>query len=242
MKAVLYIGHGSQSHRSNEQFYSFIDKVRPLVNVSIQEIGFLECTSPSIEEAVAACVSKGASEIYVVPVLLLAGIHSKVDIPNEIANEQKHYLDVRFYYGKVIGPDVLIAEILAERAWEHGFNKAADKAAVLLIGHGSRASESELQLTELAQLLSKVLKSPHIFPCYLKQSSPSYKDEIRRVANLGYDKIYTIPHLLFTGIFTKRIKEMAGDISQEVIHCEPLGFHANLVHLIANRTKGELEQ
>ncbi|MEW9108107.1 MAG: sirohydrochlorin chelatase [Cytobacillus gottheilii] len=241
MKAVLYIGHGSRNSQSNDKFHAFIQDVKPHINAAIQEVGFLENASPSISEAVAACVEKGASEIMVMPVLLLAGIHGKEDIPEEIEKMKECYPHMLFQYGRELGADPLAAQILAERVQEKHFSEDNSKKALLLIGHGSRVKESERQLSELSNLLKAELNSQHVFPCFLKRSSPGYQEELHNVVESGYETIYTIPHLLFTGIFTKRMKEMAKGVSADVIHCEPLGFHSKLAELVVKRTKGEFE-
>ncbi|WP_282155490.1 sirohydrochlorin chelatase [Cytobacillus gottheilii] len=241
MKAVLYIGHGSRNSSSNEEFHAFIQEVKPHINAAIQEVGFLENASPSISEAVAACVEKGASELFVMPVLLLAGIHGKEDIPKEIAKMKERYPHMLFRYGRELGADPLAAKILAERVQEKNFSEDNSKKALLLVGHGSRIKESERQLSELSNLLKAELNSQHVFPCFLKESSPGYQEKLHNVVESGYETIYTIPHLLFTGIFTKRMKEMAKGVSADVIHCEPLGFHSKLAELVVKRTKGELK-
>lgn len=239
MKALIYIGHGSRTHQSNEQFSAFIKQIMPQIDADIQEVGFLESASPSISEAAAACAEKGASEILVMPVLLLAGIHSTKDIPEEIAKMKERYPHVSFHYGRELGPDPLAAKILAERVRSVYFDEDESKKAVLLIGHGSRGKASERQLIELGYLLKIELNSQHVFPCFLKEGSPGYQEELQSVVKLGYETIYTIPHLLFTGIFTKRIKEMTENAAANVIHSEPLGFHPKLAELLIKRTKGE---
>ena len=50
MDAVVYIGHGSRMVEGTRHFMEFMDKVKKEINIPIQEIAFLELTSPSIHE------------------------------------------------------------------------------------------------------------------------------------------------------------------------------------------------
>ncbi len=77
METILYVGHGSRSREGCEQAISFIKKCMSHNETEIQEYGFLELTSPTIEEAFERCISRGASPIKVIPLLLLTASHAK---------------------------------------------------------------------------------------------------------------------------------------------------------------------
>ncbi len=77
MKAILYICHGSRLKAAKEEAVAFITSCMNRVEVSIQEICFLELASPTIDEGFRTCVKRGATEIIVIPVFLLAAGHVK---------------------------------------------------------------------------------------------------------------------------------------------------------------------
>ncbi|MEM5594965.1 CbiX/SirB N-terminal domain-containing protein [Niallia circulans] len=78
MEAILYICHGSRVKEASEQAVSFIEKCMKINGFKgIQEYSFLELSDPSIEEGFQKCVEKGASTIYIIPVLLLTAAHAK---------------------------------------------------------------------------------------------------------------------------------------------------------------------
>ena len=60
----------------------------------------------------------GIKEIVVVPFFLFEGIHIREDIPEKIEGLEKKYPDVIFKFGKPIGADPMLAEILVKRAEE----------------------------------------------------------------------------------------------------------------------------
>jgi sirohydrochlorin ferrochelatase len=246
MKAIVYVGHGIRSAKGNDQFLSFMKETIQEVDIPIQEVGFLESFPPTSEQAIANAVRKGATEICLMPVLLLMGVHAKFDLPALIDLASKKYPHVRFSYGKPLGPDPIAAKILANRLVEKGFNRM-EHSAVLLTGHGSRVKETAIQFGELTDLLKIEMGFDTVFPCYLKSNSPLFIDALQRLLLLRYDKIYVLPYLLFSGGYTEIMKRMADNIvknasNSEIIHCESLRFHYLLRSLLVKRVQESLRQ
>ena len=70
MKAILFIGHGSRLAEGNEEIRTFIQQMEPSIDNSyIVETCFLEFEAPNIPTGIAACVAKGATEIYAIPII-----------------------------------------------------------------------------------------------------------------------------------------------------------------------------
>lgn len=95
MKAILYIGHGTRSKKGAEEAKTFIERVMNRVNIPIQELSFLELTDPLIEEGFQRCVERGATDITVVPLFLLAAGHIKQDIPDALSSLKLKYPDIQ---------------------------------------------------------------------------------------------------------------------------------------------------
>lgn len=235
MEAILYIGHGSRSESSNTHFRNFIHGCMEYIDVPIQETAFLELASPSIEEAVESAVRRGAVKITALPVLLSAGIHAEVDIPEAISAVGKNYPDIEFIMGKHIGVDDLIIEILADRLNEKGFGQPED--AVLLVSHGSRNKRAAEEFGVLSEELKNILGSESVYPCFQKENKPSFDTELERVAMLPFKRVFIIPYLLFAGKLLEIMEERASRISagKKIIFCDPVGFDKRLVEILARR-------
>lgn len=83
-QGIVLVAHGSRDpewSRPFERLAAALEKKLPAVAVALC---YLE-HGPSLEEALAALVAKGAGAIRVVPVFLGAGGHVKQDIPDLIA-------------------------------------------------------------------------------------------------------------------------------------------------------------
>ncbi len=97
MKAILFVGHGSRLAAGNDEVRTFIEQMTPRIDEQfLVETCFLEFASPNIEEGITNCVKKGATEVHVIPIILLHAGHSKLHIPAGIEHAREHYPTV-FY-------------------------------------------------------------------------------------------------------------------------------------------------
>ena len=81
MRGVVLFAHGSRDPEWARPFEDIRDRVRarrPELPVSL---AYLEAMRPSLEEAVADLVARGASSITVFPLFLAQGGHLKHDVP-----------------------------------------------------------------------------------------------------------------------------------------------------------------
>ena len=117
MSALIVLGHGSRNAAATEQFNVVVEELRSRQDDPVYA-AFMELAEPSLPDAVAEAVSAGASEVVVQPCFLFDGNHIRRDIPELLAGLAAQYLDVSFKFGRPIGPDVRVADILLERAGE----------------------------------------------------------------------------------------------------------------------------
>jgi sirohydrochlorin ferrochelatase/sirohydrochlorin cobaltochelatase len=225
MEAIIYIAHGSRREAANEKFSIFIKKVMEQSTATIQAYGYLEHAEPSINQAIERCIEQGADVIKVVPVFLLPGIHANIDIPVEL----EKYQNIVCHYGKPLGVDDIMTEILVTRLSEAGFAKREDET-VLLVGHGSRVPEAAVEFEKLAKRLAKKIGSA-VHTAYLT-TSPFYHERAERL--LG-QKVYILPYFLFSGGYSVKMKREL-DKTDGMIFCSPVGFDGKLISLIEKRT------
>jgi precorrin-3B C17-methyltransferase len=115
MKTVLLVGHGSRVAEGNDELRAFADSLaRRRPELKFQTC-FIELAGPSIAKGIENCVNGGATEIYVVPIILFAAGHSKLDIPMAIDQAKAKYPGVEFIYGRPLGVQDKALEILLDR-------------------------------------------------------------------------------------------------------------------------------
>ncbi|WP_342511871.1 sirohydrochlorin chelatase [Sporosarcina sp. FSL K6-1522] len=237
MQAILYVGHGSRIAAGAEEAIQFIERTRAMIAVPIQEICFLELTSPNIEEGIARCVERGATKIAVVPILLLTAHHANEDIPFEIEVGKIMYPDVAFTYGKAFGVHPKIVASLVDRVMEQKI-EIADDAQVLLVGRGSSDPAVKQDLTAIARLLGEQYPFRQVDVCFLYGATPSFDEALQQLWQTGGKQVFIIPYLLFTGILRRGIeKKIAQQVTgnQQFILCASLGYHQSIQDVLIER-------
>ncbi len=238
MEAVLYIGHGSRVREGVQEVHTFINKAKPSIFASIQEVCFLELAQPDIVTGITNCIKKGATMVYIIPLLLLTAVHAKRDIPAEINKAKQLYPHIHFHYGRPFGVHSKMTESLWDRIQEQSVELIKD-SSVLLIGRGSSDPAVKKDLTKIATELKQLHPFQRIDVCFMYGASPSFEEGLNNVFKSLHQQVFIIPYLLFTGILknriSKRIEELQKETDQQLILCESLGYHSNLVDVLVER-------
>lgn len=118
MKAILIMAHGSREKKTLDTLEKITEMaMKQLPNVLIER-AYMEFCDVNLEKGLDILVSKGATEIVVVPYFLFEGIHIRKDIPEEINEYLEKHPDITVTMGKTLGADPRLADILADRIRE----------------------------------------------------------------------------------------------------------------------------
>ena len=115
--ALIVLGHGSRNAAATEQFNEVVGQLRARRDEPVYP-AFMELAEPSLADAVAEAVAAGAGEVVVQPCFLFDGNHIRRDIPELLAGLAGEYPEVVFSFGRPLGPDARVADILLEHAGE----------------------------------------------------------------------------------------------------------------------------
>lgn len=114
-RALLVMVHGSPRPIANAEMFRVVEIVKERGAFPIVEVGFMECNEPTIPEAIATCVEKGATEVVAVPYFLHTGKHVADDLPTLIEEAMAQYPEVTFRMGDYLGRSERLTEILWDR-------------------------------------------------------------------------------------------------------------------------------
>jgi sirohydrochlorin ferrochelatase len=97
MKALLLIAHGSRKTNSNQEVADLADKLKQQ-DSTFERVahGFLELTTPKVDQAVEELIAAGATNITILPYFLAAGMHVSEDLPELLAQAKASYPHVTF--------------------------------------------------------------------------------------------------------------------------------------------------
>lgn len=116
--AVIVIDHGSKRDAANAMLFDIIAQYRAVTGVSIVEGAHMELASPTLEDAVQACIQQGASQIVVHPYFLAPGRHSTGDIPTMVAEVAARHPQVPLHVSQPLGVAPELATVMQRRILE----------------------------------------------------------------------------------------------------------------------------
>ena len=114
MKGTLLLAHGSRRAETEQTMLSIVRQGRELVDGEV-EAAFLQFSDTDLETGLNTLVSRGVTDIAIVPYFLFAGVHILEDIPAELAEYQEHHPGITLRFGTTLGDDERLAQIVADR-------------------------------------------------------------------------------------------------------------------------------
>lgn len=241
MRGVLYVSHGSRVAEATAEAIEFIEDVQRKIDIPLQEVCFLELAEPTVAQGIEILVKKGATEISVVPVLLLSAGHYFKDIPAELEKVKAQLPEVTFTYGQPLGVQSRLTHILKERIDETNITPN-DDAKILVVGRGSYNPQTKIDIEAIAAELGSITGYKDIGVCYLAACKPSFEEALSSALDSEYSQIFIVPYIWFTGILEKHIRKTVDDSKThgDIILCDYLGHHETMKEALKDRVNETL--
>ena len=114
-RGILLVDHGSRREQANAQLEMLAEEIRARLPDEVVRVAHLEVATPSIAEAVDACVAAGVDDLVVHPFFLGPGRHSAVDIPEQVAAAGSRHPGLRFRISEPLGLHPGIIDAILDR-------------------------------------------------------------------------------------------------------------------------------
>jgi sirohydrochlorin ferrochelatase len=206
---MVVVAHGTVAARGLATVEAVVDRLREARPGVAARLCYVDVARPRLGDVLATL--DGAA--VVVPLLLSSGYHVRRDIPAALAAHPR----VPAVLARPLGPDPLLAEALADRLRQAGWDGGGP---VVLATAGSREPAAAADVETMAGLLASLLAVPvlpasaHDVPALVRRLSP-------RPAVASY--------LVADGQFARRVAA-AGALT-----AAPVGAHPALVQLVLQR-------
>ena len=121
--------------------------------------------------------------------------------------------------------------------------QGARRAALLLIGHGSRIASANRLLRDLARGLRTILPGRAVEIAYLEAAAPDIREGIDRCVARGATRILIVPYFLYLGGHVRRDLPKAAAAARrrhaglEVRIAAHLGLDRRLLAIVADRSR-----
>ncbi|AQY50594.1 cobalamin (vitamin B12) biosynthesis CbiX protein [Listeria weihenstephanensis FSL R9-0317] len=237
MRAIIYIGNGTQLAEGNAEFRTFINQIKTKRPETIQELGFLHMSYPTIEIACEKAIIAGADELIVVPVFLFSATNIKHEIPKILQSLKHKHPTITIKMTETFGFDPEIISLAKEIILQTSID-TTNSEAVLLVGLGSeRDEEPAKRLYSVAQLLESQLHIP-VFHSEI-MGEPAFSNKLEEIIP-RYEKVFILPYFLFTGAHVVAIDQARLHLQKiypncQTVLCESFHYHPLLEQAILHK-------
>ncbi|QBQ39219.1 hypothetical protein E1742_01345 [Pseudoduganella plicata] len=247
---IVVAGHGSRDPDAVREFEALVALVRQRAPDDIVTHGYLEFASPTIAEAAAANVERGARQVALVPGVLLAARHAKNDMPAEMQALARDFPDVDFHFGAPMSLDPKLLQLAQERIVEAEAMSPEtvrrSETCLVVVGRGTTDPDANGEVAKLARMLEEGMGFGAVMVCYSGTAQPLVADGLRRAARLGYRRLVVLPFFLFDGVLVKRIYNAADELAQrepgvEVLKARYFGVHPLVADVMIDRAREAIE-
>ena len=114
MLGVVVVDHGSRRAEANEAFLALVQRFAAHSGFEIVEAAHMELAAPTLDDAFARAVARGATEIVVHPCFLLPGRHWNEDIPRLCEAASKAHGSVSWKMTGPLGDSPQLLEAIRE--------------------------------------------------------------------------------------------------------------------------------
>jgi sirohydrochlorin cobaltochelatase len=232
--AYLLVSHGSRDPRPHLAIDQLADRLRlhleaisPAKSPILVGTAQLElATTPlhlQISDFACQCTEIGISQIVILPLFLIPGVHVMEDIPAEVilATEKIGNL-VKLIIAPFLGADPNFADLF-------GANRSILPSQSIILAHGSRKAEGNAIVEQLANRLDLTAAYWSV--------APNLADTVAKLVATGATEIGILPYFLFTGGITDAIEKLVSELRVQYPQVqlrlgEPIGNNPELINTI----------
>lgn len=207
-ETILLVGHGSRAadgNREIEQFAQLWRKRQPAWRIELCFIEFAEV----LLDAGLTKAAQGAQRVIVVPLILNAAGHVKMEIPAHIAAARRRHPGTEFVYARHLGAVEPLLQILKRNLRQAMLALDAPDpktTGVILLGRGSSDRVANGEVAKMARWLHEETGHDLVDIAFTGITHPRLETVVQRHSRIGMTQTVVLPYYLFTGTLIERIQ------------------------------------
>ncbi len=204
---VLLVGHGSREKSGNDEIERFAAQWRVRHPDWRIDVCFIEFAEVMLEEGMRRA-AHGSQRVLIVPLILNAAGHVKMDIPEHIAEARAEHPHVQFLYAPhLMACDPILA--ILKRQLRAAMNRLdmpdPTTTGVVLLGRGSSDRAANGDMAKMARWLMEDTDHELVELAFTGITWPRLERAVQRQVILGMRQIVVLPYYLYTGTLMQRI-------------------------------------
>jgi sirohydrochlorin cobaltochelatase len=205
---LLLVGHGSRNQDGNDEILHFTGHWREQHPDWRIEVCFIEYADVLLDEGLDRAAANSA-QVLVIPIILNAAGHVKMEIPAAIEEARARHPGVTFVAARHLGMGPEILAILQTQLT--GLMKQLAMpdpltTGVILLGRGSSDAGANGELAKMARWVYEQNDHELVDLAFTGITWPRLETVVQRQVRLGMKQICIVPVYLFTGVLIERIK------------------------------------
>jgi|HubBroStandDraft_5_1064220.scaffolds.fasta_scaffold252663_2 sirohydrochlorin ferrochelatase len=227
-ESLIAVAHGSKDPRAAACVDELMSLVRSRYLGSEVQVrtAYLGHAAPLLPQVLSS-VGPGR-RVTVLPLLLTAAYHSKVDIPRMLARSPH-----RVTYASPLGPHPLLRRALTRRLHEADVRDHA-RTSVVLAAAGSSDPEANAAIGQLATRWQAEAGWRSVTPAYASAAGPTVTEAVDALRRGGARQVAVATYLLAPGFFADRIRHEAITAGAVAVSAA-LGAAPEVAEVIADR-------
>ena len=212
--AILLVGHGSREKSGNDEIEAFAQQWRVSQPAWRIEVCFIEFSEITMSEGLRRA-AHGSQRVLVVPLILNAAGHVKMDIPQAIDGARLKFPQVQFLYAPHLSACDHILSILKRRL--KGAMQALDMpdpqtTGVVILGRGSSDRQANGDMAKMARWVMEETDHELVDLAFTGITWPRLEKAVQRQSLLGMTQVVVLPYYLFNGTLVERITKQVANL------------------------------
>jgi len=213
----VLVAHGTRKAHGVTMIGDLADRVGSMLGARVHT-AFVDVLGPSPADVLRSLDGPAV----LVPAFLAGGYHVRTDIPAHVAASAHPDVVVT----DPLGPSAQLVRVMTDRMMNAGW-RPTDSVVMAAAGTSDPGAQRDLRVT--AALLSAAI-GKRVELAYAATGEPRVADAVAELRARGARRVVVASYLLADGLFQDRLRASGADVVTE-----PLGTHAGVVRLIANR-------
>lgn len=239
---ILIVGHGSREDAGNQEIRDFTAQWRARRPELRIELCFIEFAPPELNAALLDA-ARTSQRVLVVPLILNAAGHVKMEIPEAVEQARLAYPHAEILLAPHLtacDPILAILKRRLRKAMSALDMPDPTTTGVVVLGRGSSDRGANGEMAKMARWLLEEGDHELVDLAFTGITWPRLEKAVQRQVLLGMRQVVVLPYYLYTGTLMQRIhrqvEHLRGQYPQVRFFCgEHFGFENEIFDLMEQR-------